>query len=54
LLGINRKLAELKPRLLAAMHGASFSGDGAAALRDLADHYDMRLQTALLRPAGTE
>lgn len=29
-------LAESKPRTLAAMHGSSFSGDGAQALRDLA------------------
>jgi flavorubredoxin len=29
------KLAELKPRTLAIMHGSSFSGDGARALRDL-------------------
>jgi hypothetical protein len=42
-----RKLAELKPTLLATMHGASFSGDGAAALKALGDHYDMRLRTAL-------
>ena len=29
------KLAELKPRTLAVMHGSSFRGDGAGALRDL-------------------
>ena len=29
------KLAELKPRTLAIMHGSSFRGDGARALRDL-------------------
>jgi flavorubredoxin len=29
------KLAELKPRTLAIMHGSSFSGDGARALSDL-------------------
>ena len=29
------KLAELKPRTLAIMHGSSFRGDGAGALRDL-------------------
>jgi hypothetical protein len=28
-----RKLADLKPKVLAAMHGTSYSGDGAAALR---------------------
>ncbi len=31
-----QKLAELKPRRLAIMHGSSFEGDGARALRDLA------------------
>jgi flavorubredoxin len=30
------KLAELKPQRLAIMHGSSFDGDGAQALRDLA------------------
>jgi flavorubredoxin len=43
-----RKLAELKPKLLAAMHGASYHGDGTVALKNLADHYDSRL--APLRP----
>lgn len=38
-----RKLAELKPRTLALMHGPSFIGDGAAALRALADVYDQRV-----------
>lgn len=37
-----RRLAALSPRTLALMHGPSFSGDGAAALRALADHYDRR------------
>ena len=37
-----RGLAELAPRTLALMHGPSFSGDGAAALRALADDYDRR------------
>jgi flavorubredoxin len=37
-----RALAELAPRTLALMHGPSFSGDGAAALRALADDYDRR------------
>lgn len=31
-----QRLAGLKPRTLAAMHGSSFSGDGERALRDLA------------------
>jgi flavorubredoxin len=35
-----RKLADLAPRTLACMHGSSFTGDGAQALRDLADAYD--------------
>ena len=38
-----RKLAELSPRTLALMHGPSFFGDGAAALRGLADNYDHRI-----------
>jgi hypothetical protein len=42
-----RKLAELRPKVLAAMHGASFSGDGAAALKALGDHFDARLRLAL-------
>ena len=42
-----RRLAELSPRTLALMHGPSFAGDGAAALRALADDYDRRVRTAL-------
>lgn len=38
-----RKLAELKPRTLALMHGPAFQGDGAAALSALANDYDRRL-----------
>jgi flavorubredoxin len=38
-----RRLADLSPRTLALMHGPSFSGDGAAALRALADDYDRRI-----------
>jgi hypothetical protein len=38
-----RALAKLAPRTLALMHGPSFAGDGAAALRALADEYDRRL-----------
>ena len=41
-----RGLAELGPRNLALMHGPSFSGDGAAALRALADDYDRRIRAA--------
>jgi flavorubredoxin len=39
-----RSLSKLAPKTLAIMHGPSFSGDGAAALRALADDYDRRLQ----------
>jgi flavorubredoxin len=42
-----RRLAKLAPRTLALMHGPSFSGDGAAALRALADDYDRRVNRAL-------
>ena len=37
-----RGLAKLAPRTLALMHGPSFVGDGATALRALADDYDRR------------
>src|SRR6266571_7203709 len=42
-----RNLAALKPKVLATMHGTSFSGDCAAALNALGDHYDQLLRTAL-------
>src|SRR5262245_61846663 len=35
-----RRLAALRPRTLAVMHGSSFSGDGAAVLESLAGFYD--------------
>ena len=38
-----RRLADLAPRTLALMHGPAFAGDGAAALRALADDYDRRI-----------
>jgi flavorubredoxin len=41
-----RSLADLAPSTLAVMHGSSFSGDGAAALRGLADDYDRRVAAA--------
>jgi flavorubredoxin len=41
-----RRLADLAPRTLALMHGPSYVGDGAAALRALADDYDRRLGEA--------
>jgi hypothetical protein len=37
-----RRLAEREPATLACMHGASYRGDGAAALRALADAYEER------------
>jgi hypothetical protein len=37
------RAAKLAPRTLALMHGPFFVGDGAAALRALADDYDRRL-----------
>jgi flavorubredoxin len=42
-----RRLSELKPRTLALMHGPAFRGDGAAALRALADYYDGVLRRAI-------
>ena len=50
-----RGLAKLAPRTLALMHGPSFAGDGAAALRALADDYDRRVSDqafAALRSAA--
>ena len=38
-----RRLAALAPRTLGLMHGPSFRGEGAAALRALADDYDRRI-----------
>jgi flavorubredoxin len=38
-----RSLSKLAPSTLALMHGPSFAGDGAAALRALADEYDRRV-----------
>jgi flavorubredoxin len=42
-----RRLASLAPRTLGIMHGASFAGDGAAALEALADEYDRRFQASI-------
>ena len=42
-----RRLAGFRPQTLGIMHGASFSGDGAAALEALADDYDRRFQASL-------
>ena len=41
-----RRLAELAPARLALMHGASFEGDAAGALRALADRYEERLRAS--------
>ncbi|HEY5880238.1 MAG TPA: hypothetical protein VIU11_15125 [Nakamurella sp.] len=38
-----RSLADLNPRMLGVMHGSSYGGDCARALRDLASAYDERL-----------
>jgi flavorubredoxin len=43
-----RRLAKLAPHTLALMHGPSFTGDSASALRALADNYDRRVRTALI------
>jgi flavorubredoxin len=51
-----RGLSRLAPRTLALMHGPTFTGDGAAALRALADDYDRRVSgqvfAALQSPAA--
>jgi hypothetical protein len=47
-----RRLAGLAPRTLALMHGPSFAGDGAAALRALADDYDRRVLGRARRQPG--
>jgi len=44
-----RKLAELKPKTLAVMHGSSYRGDGATALRALAAYYEKSLDSVLRR-----
>ncbi len=49
-----RSLAELAPRTLALMHGPSFTGDGAAALRALADDYDRRVSDQMGATLGFE
>jgi len=40
-----RRLSNLEPHTLALMHGPSFTGNGAAALRALADDYDRRVSS---------
>ena len=46
-----RRLAKLKPRTLAVMHGSSFSGAAAPVLETLAMFYDDRLRKATTPPA---
>ncbi|MFA5883171.1 MAG: MBL fold metallo-hydrolase [Acidimicrobiia bacterium] len=41
-----RRLADLAPATVALMHGPAYTGDGAAALADLADGYAARLAAA--------
>ncbi len=43
-----RRLAALKPVVLGLMHGPAFHGDGALALRGLAEGYAVRLQAAVV------
>lgn len=42
-----RRLAALKPKRLAVMHGSSFAGDAAGLLRGLADHCEGKLKGAI-------
>jgi flavorubredoxin len=42
-----RRLAALAPRTLGIMHGASYAGDGAAALHALADDYERRFEASI-------
>jgi flavorubredoxin len=41
-----RRLADLEPKVLAVMHGPSYTGDGGASLRALADAYEQRYLTS--------
>jgi flavorubredoxin len=47
-----RRLAALAPRTLAVMHGSSYGGDAAAALRRLADHCERKLKDAVETAGG--
>ena len=44
--GLLNTLADLQPRILAAMHGSTFVGDGGPALRSAADMLQRRLGAA--------
>jgi flavorubredoxin len=46
------ELAALQPRILAAMHGSSFEGDGAAALRGAADVMERLLGSGSIQAAS--
>jgi flavorubredoxin len=46
------ELAALQPRILAAMHGSSFVGDAASALRNAGDMLERRLGAVTLGPAA--
>lgn len=48
-----RNLVELAPRTLALMHGPTFTGDGAAALCELADEYDRRVSDQMPATPGS-
>ncbi len=45
-----RSLAELAPQTLAIMHGSSFTGDAAGALRGLASHYEAQARASFDLP----
>jgi flavorubredoxin len=45
-----RRLAQLRPRTLAVMHGSSFTGDAAPVLETLADFYDDLLRRGAPAP----
>ena len=45
-----RRLADLEPSTLALMHGPTHTGDGAMALRDLADAYEARFRAEVAAP----
>lgn len=45
---LTHRLADLSPRHLAVMHGASFTGDGATELHRLATQYQQLIETELI------
>ena len=49
-----RGLTKLAPRTLALMHGPSFSGDGAGALRALAEDYERRITSRRMAIAESQ